>query len=100
MSTGLTREQFEQFERDGILVLEDFLSPTEVEAVRTEIHRIVENMDPATDRGVFSTKDDNQKQVVIGSTGFVGSHFENHTHDSFCFSKGFKGLLKLYEATT
>ena len=79
----------EQFEKDGILIIEDFLTKEEVSSIRnvsnmiceiyiltlyntempvwvlaedhdedndrSEIHQIVEQLDPLTDRGVFST---------------------------------------------
>ena len=71
----------EKFEKDGILIIEDFLSMEEVTSIRysflifcwekwmtsknfkliyfietrNEIYKIVENMDPVKDRGIFST---------------------------------------------
>jgi len=60
MSVGLTKDQLEQFEKDGLLVIDNFLSPEEVTAIRDEIYKIVEEMDPETDRGVFSTVDHGQ----------------------------------------
>ena len=57
MAAGLTKEQLEKFEKDGLLVIEDFLHPEEVDGIKSEITQIVENMDPKTDRGVFSTTD-------------------------------------------
>ena len=65
MAAGLTKEQLEKFERDGLLVIEDFLSIEEVDSLKSEITKLVENMDPETDRGVFSTKDNNNKQVRL-----------------------------------
>ena len=73
--SGLSKEQLEKFEKEGILVIENFLEQEEVTAIRlvklfeifkilssplfffsrNEIHKIVENMNPETDRGVFST---------------------------------------------
>jgi len=55
MSAGLSRQQLEKFEKDGILIIEDFLTKDEVCSIRNEIFEIVENLDPQTDRGVFST---------------------------------------------
>ena len=34
MSVGLTKDQLEQFEKDGLLVIDNFLSPEEVTAIR------------------------------------------------------------------
>ena len=65
LAAGLTKEQLEKFERDGLLVIEDFLSIEEVDSLKSEITKLVENMDPETDRGVFSTKDNNNKQVRL-----------------------------------
>jgi len=56
MAAGLTKEQLDQFEKDGILVIEDFLTDEEVDAIKSEINQIVDNMDPKVDRGVFSTE--------------------------------------------
>jgi len=63
MAAGLTKEQLDKFEKDGLLVIEDFLTLEEVEGLKSEITTLVENMDPETDRGVFSTKDNNSKQA-------------------------------------
>ena len=63
MAAGLTKEQLDKFEKEGLLVIEDFLTLEEVESLKSEITQLVENMDPETDRGVFSTKDDNSRQV-------------------------------------
>jgi len=63
MAVGLTKEQLEKFEKDGLLVIEDFLTSDEVEGLKAEITKIVDEMDPKTDRGVFSTTDNNSKQA-------------------------------------
>ena len=95
MSGGLTRQQLEKYEKDGILIIEDFLTKDEVSSIRIvcnhdkqivsfyvritilvndshvkqnnrdEIYQIVENLDPLTDRGVFSTT--GCQQVSTGS---------------------------------
>ena len=65
MAAGLTKEQLDKFEKDGLLVIEDFLTPEEVDSLKSEITKLVENMDPETDRGVFSTKDNNNRQVSL-----------------------------------
>lgn len=60
---GLTKDQIEQYERDGILVVEDFLSSEEVESMRKGCWNLVQQMDPAVHRGVFSgnaSKNDQQ----------------------------------------
>ena len=39
MSVGLTKEQLEKFEKDGLLVLDHFLSPEEVTNIRKSERR-------------------------------------------------------------
>ena len=70
MSGGLTPQQFQQFEKDGILVIQDFLTKEEVSSARDAIHDIIENMDPKTDRGVFSTTGCQQVRLGIFSVSF------------------------------
>lgn len=60
---GLSQEQLQEFEREGVLVIQDFLTQDEVQEIKVEITRLVEGMDPATDRGVFSTTDNNSAQA-------------------------------------
>ena len=62
---GLTTEQIEQYERDGILVVENFLTADEVESMRNGCWQLVEDMDPSIHKGVFSgTSTKNDKQVL------------------------------------
>ena len=57
---------FLQFERDGILVIENFLDQEEVKALRNACDTLVENMDPEVHRGVFSAEaKDTQAHVRI-----------------------------------
>jgi len=55
LAPGLSADQMAEFEREGILVVDDFLSESEVSEIRGEIEQLVNEMDPAKDRGVFST---------------------------------------------
>ena len=51
----LTASQIEDFHKNGILVIEDFLNESDVKAMKEEILRLVEEMNPSEHRGVFST---------------------------------------------
>ena len=62
-AVGLTTQQLATFERDGLLVVEDFLNLEEVTELRAEIEKLVDEMDPVKDRGVFSTT--NYQQVCL-----------------------------------
>ena len=44
-----------QFEDDGYLILEDFVSSKDVEAMKKECWQIIEDMNPAEHHTVFST---------------------------------------------
>ena len=57
----LTPDQKDFFDQNGLVVLEDFLNPTEIFAIRTEILKLVDAMDPNEHKGVFSTT--SHKQV-------------------------------------
>ncbi|KXJ18610.1 phytanoyl-CoA dioxygenase domain-containing protein 1 [Exaiptasia diaphana] len=53
---GLTQSQIKQFEDDGYLIIEDFYSADEVEALRKEMHDIVDKLDLNRDpMSVFKT---------------------------------------------
>ncbi|EFA00565.1 phytanoyl-CoA dioxygenase domain-containing protein 1 homolog isoform X1 [Tribolium castaneum] len=49
----------QQFEKDGYVVLEDFLSETEINELRAECDNLVENMPEESKRAVFSSADSN-----------------------------------------
>ena len=55
-----------KFERDGILVIENFLDLEEVELLRNACHNLVENMDPEVHRGVFSAEAKDTQAHVKG----------------------------------
>ena len=65
MGEYLTTEQIEKFEKDGILVIDNFLSQDEVKDMRKEILKLVQDMNPEEHRGVFSTTDNNKAQVLM-----------------------------------
>jgi len=63
MAEGLTAEQLQKFRKDGILVVKKFLDIPDVDAMRSACAQLVQDMDPAEHRGVFSTLKDNQAQA-------------------------------------
>ena len=73
MGEFLTSEQIETFQKDGILVIENFLTQDEVTNMRAEILKLVHEMNPEEHRGVFSTTDNNSVQVKF--TG-LGAHWK------------------------
>ena len=58
-----------QFYEDGLLVIENFASDEEIDAMRAECHELVEKMNPAEHQTVFSTT----KQVSCFMTYFSNS---------------------------
>ncbi len=51
----LTNEQIKRFHKDGLLVVENFLSQDEVQSLRNEMMKLAGEMDPKEHRGIFST---------------------------------------------
>ncbi|XP_060599354.1 phytanoyl-CoA dioxygenase domain-containing protein 1 homolog isoform X2 [Ruditapes philippinarum] len=51
----LTTEQVKQFQDEGYLILEDFVDDATVESLKSECHRLIEEMNPADHNTVFST---------------------------------------------
>ena len=55
---------FLKFDRDGLLVLDNFLTEEEVKGMRNACDNLVQNMDPEVHRGVFSaTAKDSEPHV-------------------------------------
>ena len=55
--------QLEEFQKNGMLVIEDFVNQNDVKAMRDEISRLVQEMNPMEHRGVFSTT--SRSQVIF-----------------------------------
>ena len=60
---SLTKEQLDKLAKDGILVVEDFLTEAEVLEMKNSILKLISDMDPKEHRGIFST--DNYQQVKM-----------------------------------
>ncbi|XP_044309128.1 phytanoyl-CoA dioxygenase domain-containing protein 1 isoform X2 [Varanus komodoensis] len=70
----LTREEIQKFRRDGFLVLEEFFSAEECDAMRAQIQRIVAEMDvPPHCRTEFLTKEQEQLQAQGSAEYFLTS---------------------------
>ena len=71
MGDFLTASQIQDFNQNGILVVENFLSETQVLTLRGEILKLVDEMDPQEHKGVFTTEDQNKAQA--NDTYFLNS---------------------------
>ena len=60
---ALSKQQLDKFAKDGILVVENFLTDGEVLDMKNSILKLISDMDPKEHRGIFST--DNHQQVNI-----------------------------------
>lgn len=71
MGDFLTASQIQDFNQNGILVVENFLSEKQVLTLRKEILKLVDEMDPQEHKGVFTTEDQNKAQA--NDTYFLNS---------------------------
>ncbi|XP_031987132.1 phytanoyl-CoA dioxygenase domain-containing protein 1 isoform X4 [Corvus kubaryi] len=69
---SITQHQIQKFHEDGFLVLEQFFSAEECESMRTQIQRIVAEMEvPPHCRTTFSTREEEQLQAQMqGSSDY------------------------------
>ena len=64
MSSRLTWDQVQEYKKNGILVVPNFLTQSEVKMLRSRILDLVDEMDPSEHRGVFSTTSHDQVRVM------------------------------------
>ncbi|XP_053138570.1 phytanoyl-CoA dioxygenase domain-containing protein 1 isoform X2 [Hemicordylus capensis] len=70
----ITPEEIRKFHKDGFLVLEEFFSSDECDAMRAQIQRIIAGMDvPLSCRTEFSTKQEEQLQAQGSAEYFLTS---------------------------
>ncbi|XP_065274945.1 phytanoyl-CoA dioxygenase domain-containing protein 1 isoform X2 [Emys orbicularis] len=70
----VTEEQIQQFHEDGFLVLEEFFTTEECDAMREQMHKIIAKMDVPPDcRTEFSTNDEEQLQAQGSADYFLTS---------------------------
>ena len=65
----LNKEQREQYQRDGYIVIPDFKSADDIAALRRRAGEIVDAFDPSESRSIFTTRD----QMSASDAWFLGS---------------------------
>ena len=60
----LTLSQIEEFHKNGLLVIENFVNQNEVKDMKDEILKLVDAMNPKEHKGVFSTTSHNQVRTT------------------------------------
>lgn len=92
---GLTASQLEQFDRDGYLILSDFFSSSDADALKSRIDELIAQLDLATHpRTIFRTKVDgaqtastmhqseyDDNRYFLDSADKVHYFFEEHAFD-------------------
>jgi phytanoyl-CoA hydroxylase len=74
----LKAEQLERYERDGFLILENFVSESDCDALRRRASQMVEAFDPAGSFSVFSTREQTRRsdQYFLESGDKIRFFFE------------------------
>ncbi|KAF5292138.1 hypothetical protein FQA39_LY14093 [Lamprigera yunnana] len=69
---------FKKFERDGFVVIDDFLLEDEVDLLKNEANKLIEQMPDDSSRSIFSTKEDevNRTHYFLNSSDKISYFFE------------------------